>query len=29
MKDLSDLRKQIARENTVTLPGGSGGDRKH
>ncbi len=28
MKDLSDLRKQIARENTITLPGESSGDHK-
>lgn len=29
MKDLSDLRRQIARENTVTLPDSSSGDQKH
>jgi type II secretory pathway predicted ATPase ExeA len=29
MKDLSDLRKELARESTITLPEGTSGDRKH
>ncbi len=29
MKDLSDLRKELARESTITLPDGTSSDRKH
>ncbi len=29
MKDLSDLRKELARETTITLPEGTSGDQKH